>query len=115
MRSREQWDLSSEEKQYDASDEQQVKSKKTRAKIDRDNQLSSMRDIVESDGGQEFLWRLLARCKVYETSFTGNSQTFFNEGKREVGLWVLSEIVAADPAAYAKMMMKNTEEFLKNG
>jgi hypothetical protein len=105
----------SEELAYDSSDEQHVKGRKTKAKIRREDQLSAMRHILEEEGGQEFFWRLLARCKLYETSFTGNSQTFFNEGKREVGLWVLSEIVAADPAAYAKMMMKNEEEFLKNG
>jgi hypothetical protein len=105
----------SEEPQYDSSDEQHVKGRKTKAKIRREDQLSCLRDILETEGGQEFFWRLLSRCRLYETSFTGNSQTFFNEGKREVGLWILSEIVAADPAAYSKMMTKNTEEFLKNG
>ncbi len=100
---------------YDASDEKHVKTKKTRAKIERENQLSAMRDIVESKGGAEFLWRLLSRCKLYETSFTGNSTTFFNEGKREVGLWVLSEIMAADPTAYTKMMETHQEEITKNG
>ena len=94
---------------YDASNEQHVKSRKTKTKLKREDQLSALRDILESDGGKEFFWRLLARCKLYETSFTGNIQTFFNEGKREVGLWVLSEIVAADPKAYANMMIKNEE------
>lgn len=100
---------------YDASDEKHVKTKKTRAKIERENQLSAMRDIVENKGGAEFLWRLLSRCKLYETSFTGNSQTFFNEGKREVGLWVLAEIMAADPKAYANMMINHQEEITTNG
>ena len=100
---------------YDTSDEHQVKSRKTKTKLKREDQLSALRDILETDGGKEFFRRLLARCKLYETSFTGNSQTFFNEGKREIGLWVLSEIVAADPKAYANMMLKNEEEFLKNG
>lgn len=100
---------------YDASDEKHVKTKKTRAKIERENQLSAMRDIIESKGGAEFLWRLLSRCRLYETSFTGNSQTFFNEGKREIGLWVLAEIMAADPNAYARLMTKHQEEITTNG
>mgnify|MGYP003143769975 CR=1 FL=1 len=92
-----------------------IRSNRERQKQSSSDQLSALRDLLETDGGKEFFWRLLARCKLYETSFTGNSQTFFNEGKREIGLWVLSEIVAADPKAYANMMIKNEEEFLKNG
>ena len=105
----------SEELAYDSSDEQHVKGRKTKAKIRREDQLSAMRDIIESKGGAEFLWRLLSRCRLYETSFTGNSQTFFNEGKREIGLWVLAEIMAADPNAYARLMTKHQEEITTNG
>ena len=57
---------------YDASDEKHVKTKKTRAKIER-------------------------------------------EGKREIGLWVLAEIMAADPNAYARLMTKHQEEITTNG
>lgn len=39
-----------------------------------------------------FLMRLLDRTGVYSKSFTGNSETFFKEGKREIGRLVLADI-----------------------
>ncbi|KKM21222.1 hypothetical protein LCGC14_1637670, partial [marine sediment metagenome] len=40
----------------------------------------------------------------YHTSFTGDApHTFFNEGKRQIGRWALTEIDEADKSAISLM------------
>lgn len=48
------------------------------------------RDLfLGSAAGKRVLSDLLNACGVFETSFTGNSRTFYNEGRREIGIILL--------------------------
>lgn len=94
---------------YDAGEETQVKQKKTKAQLNRERETESLRSILSSYDGRAFLWRLLEECGIYTSSFTGNSTTFFNEGKRHIGLWTLNEVMEVDPNAYHKMKVEAVE------
>ena len=81
----------------DTGDVKDVKKKKTKAQLRRLKENEWLKDVLSRPGGRDFIWRLLIQCGVYDTSFTGDApHTFFNEGKRQIGLWVLTEIDAAD-------------------
>ncbi len=81
----------------DTGDVTDVKKKKTKAQLRRLKENEWLKDILSKPGGRDFIWRLLTKCGVYDTSFTGDApHTFFNEGKRQIGLWVLTEIDDAD-------------------
>lgn len=56
--------------------------------------------------GRRFVWRLLERSGVFRSSFTGNSQTFFNEGARSVGLWAQAICLEFCPEDYLKMLLE---------
>ncbi len=45
--------------------------------------------FLGSAAGRLVLNDVLARCRVFSTTFTGNSQTFFLEGGRAIGLQIL--------------------------
>lgn len=87
----------------DVGDEEVVKVKRTTSKSKRDKELDDLRQILSTYAGRAFIWRMLAQCGVYKTSFTGNSTTFFNEGKRHIGLWLLDEVFSADKFIFTKM------------
>ena len=57
-------------------------------KIEEDD----FRWLMAEKRGRRIMWRLLERTRVYQSSFTGNSQTFFLEGTRNVGLMLISDI-----------------------
>lgn len=76
----------------------------------RSTELRDVRAMLESPAARRFLWRLLERCGIYRSSFTGGDATFFNEGVRDTGLFVLHEITEADPSAYAKMMLERNND-----
>lgn len=86
-----------------AADEEQVKKGKSQEDSLRDQQLNDLRYVLNDERGRRFIWRLLGECGVYQTSFTGNSTTFFNEGKRQIGLFTLGEVMEASIEAYLKM------------
>ena len=81
----------------DTGDVKDVKKRKTKTELRRLKENEWLKDILSRPGGRDFIWRLLTQCGVYDISFTGDApHTFFNEGKRQIGLWVLTEIDAAD-------------------
>lgn len=49
-------------------------------------------EILSSESGRWFLMRMLDRTKMNVETFTGNSQTFYNEGMRKVGLLYMGDI-----------------------
>ena len=51
-------------------------------------------DLLGSDSGRWFLMRMLDVTKVNSMCFTGNSKTFYNEGRRDVGLGIIKSILA---------------------
>lgn len=88
---------------FDAGDEGHVQRGKTKAQLRRQQEMSYLKGILSTPAGKDFIWRLLGACGVYEESFTGNSTTFYKEGKRSIGLWVIKEINEADKNAYINM------------
>lgn len=58
--------------------------------IRRDQQ--ALTALLKSEDGRWFLMRLLDATKVNSMCFTGNSKTFYNEGRRDVGLSILADV-----------------------
>jgi hypothetical protein len=94
---------------YDAGDETQVEAAWLKADRVRDHELGDLRSVLATAEGRRLVWRYLTRCGVFKTSMTGSSQTFFLEGQRNVGLWLLADINAADPGAYVTMLAESRE------
>lgn len=57
--------------------------------------------------GRRFIWSHLARCGVFCTSYTGDTRTYFNEGRRDVGLELLASLHASCPHLTALMWREN--------
>ena len=51
-------------------------------------------DLLGSESGRWFLMRMLDVTKVNSMCFTGNSKTFYNEGRRDVGLGIIKSILS---------------------
>ena len=64
----------------------------------------SIEVIAGIEQGREFLWWLFEICGVFTTSYTGNSDTYFNEGRRAVGNEVLHRLVGVKPEIFQTMI-----------
>lgn len=93
-----------------AADPKQVKNAGRVARFIRDKELDDMRAVLKLPAGRRLLWKYLGICGVFRTSFTGNSYTFFNEGARNVGLQLMTDITEADADSYLTMMKEAQAE-----
>ena len=86
----------------DVGDEKQVREKKTRHQLVREQQLAELHALLQVPGGRAFIWRLLIECRISSFGFSGED-LIKAEGSRKVGAWVIEEVDAADPRAYSIM------------
>jgi hypothetical protein len=69
----------------------------------------NVRMLLATRQGKDFVWHVLGLCNLYTSTFTGNSQTFYLEGKRDVGLDILKLLEDADPTIYPKLILDKQE------
>lgn len=78
--------------------EKQVATASRKAKRQREADLADLRAVAATPGGVRVLRRILERCGVYKLSYAPDAgATAFNEGMRNIGLWILSEVEESAP------------------
>lgn len=93
-----------------ADDKESASSQKQKAKNQRETELNDIRFLLKHAQGRRVLWRYMEEAKVFHSTFTGNSKTFLLEGKRQIGLLVLEDIMEADPDAFVNMIIENRSD-----
>lgn len=58
----------------------------------REKDEQAIRSMLGTETGRWFITRLLDATGIHAKSFTGNSETFYREGKRAIGIYVLQQI-----------------------
>ena len=90
------------------ADPEQVRKKGLEERLGRRAELSDMATLLGTRSGRRFFWRLLTTCGIFKSSMTGNNSTFFNEGRRDVGLTFLADSQEF-PDLYLLMMKESRE------
>jgi hypothetical protein len=95
-----------------AGDPKEVRKRKRKAKLEQERDTEELLQLLAVPGNRAVMWRLLEYCKVYHSNPfpTSHGEMAMFEGRRMVGLWLLTEMHAADPRAYAKMRDEATEK-----
>ena len=60
--------------------------------------------LMSNKRGRAIVRDLMTFCGVYRASFTGNSETYFREGQRNVGLYMLALVQEHAPQQYVEMV-----------
>ena len=90
---------------YSPDDPAQVKDRKSRAQRARARALDDLAILMGDARFRRFLWTLLSRCRIYQTSFHADAlQMAFNEGQRQIGLTLLADVHAGGMEDYLRMM-----------
>lgn len=88
---------------FNPHDPKDVKEAEEKANLRMLQEKEDLKWILSDPRGRRFIWKILEFCKVFNTTMTGNSYTYFNEGQRNVGLRIFDEMNQADEDAYLKM------------
>lgn len=67
--------------------------------------------LMQSTQGRAWIFWLLGRCGIYRTSFAGPDALAmaFNEGRRDIGLILVAELMKHAPHAYLQMMKESAD------
>lgn len=71
--------------------------------------------IMSEQRGRRWMLWLLGQTGMDKISWTGNSETFFREGSRNVGLLLKSKIDEVSPDLYILMLQEQLSRSKKNG
>lgn len=76
----------------------------------REHQLSDdFRGIMATDGGRRFVWFMLQEFGAFKAvPIESHAQMAYMEGRRNVGLMLISKIQADCPERYQQMINENT-------
>jgi len=88
----------------------QKEEQQLRAKILAENEVKNLQWVMSDKRGRAFIWWLLGLTGVFRISFTGNSETFFREGMRNIGVMLLDQLKTHCDELYIAM-----ERERKNG
>lgn len=65
--------------------------------------------LMSQPRGRRLMWRLLEETGLFRSSFTGNSETFFREGERNVGLKTMAILNEHCVEDYAQMLLEKRD------
>lgn len=72
--------------------ERQQADQASRQKLLRDQQVADLQWLMEDARGRRIMARVLEMTGTERNSFTGSSTTFYNEGRRSVGVELEAEV-----------------------
>lgn len=87
----------------DVATEEVAKAQDTKRK----QEIEDLRSVVSTPSGRRFLKRLLDRTAIYRSTFTGNSNSYFIEGERNIGLFLVAELSAVGRDTYPKLLLED--------
>jgi hypothetical protein len=103
-------------KEFNASDETSVKNAKQKEKNKLDTELADIKLLLGKQWGRRIVYKILERTGRDRTSFNSDSNVMsFNEGERNIGLWLLDKVVSADRDQYELMQKENLKHGDSNG
>lgn len=73
--------------------------------LQRRRELDDLRWLMGHAQGRRIAARVLERTGLFRTSFHNSGSVMaFNEGRRDVGLWLTAELQTATPDAFSKLL-----------
>ena len=98
----------------DISDPNKVKRAELKEKDKRKQELNDLRTVLSSVSGRRIMWRLLEECKTFNTVFADkHSVMSYMSGQQDLGHFIMSEIIAADPNLMIRLMKDNNKKEFK--
>lgn len=84
--------------------------RKDAAQLELANEINDLQWLMGSKRGRRVVRRLLAKTGLYRTSFNNSgSVTAFNEGQRNVGLWLMALLEAHCSDQYIVLLQERTQ------
>lgn len=74
--------------------------------------ISDLQKILNMPEGVRYFKHLAEEGYIFRTTYTGNANTYFNEGMRNFALMILGEVVEANKNVLLKLLIKDEKEVM---
>lgn len=91
--------------QYNAGDPKQVEERTRQEELYREQYMEDLKELLDIPAGRRFFKHFFIRAKLFHSSFTGNSWTNFNEGRRDLGLEFFADALEAAPDKVSNLIV----------
>lgn len=82
-----------------------AQAEQAKARRQREIQVSDFKWLMKHAQGRRFMNRLLERTGVHRSSFNHSGSVMaFNEGRRDLGLFLTAELLELTPDAYLQLL-----------
>lgn len=98
------------ESDFFKDESEQIKDLEIRRRSEFQQIINDCAAVIRTPAGKRLIWHLLEQCHVFTSTFTGNSRTYFLEGKRSIGLYLLALMQMSGPEGLAEMQKIKGEE-----
>ncbi len=93
-------DLNRQDREADAEEQ--------RSRENRRKELDDLRWLLGHPQGRRLTLRMLERTGIFRSSYNhSGSLMAFNEGRRDVGLWLTAELMEANAEGYLKVLKEH--------
>lgn len=79
----------------------------------RDSELDDIAEVLKTEHGRRFVWRILEMAAVLRNAYTGNADTHFNCGRQVIGTTLIADIHSRRDCFELYMQMQK-EAFARN-
>ena len=79
----------------------------------RNDLIKAAQAALAHDPTRKLLRWVLDQTGLFDPAFTGNSSTFYNEGKRDVGLNIIALLNEIDPYEFVRLMKEGADDIVR--
>jgi len=90
-----------------AASPKQVNKAEKREELNRDSELNDIRAVLSTAEGQRFVWRLMEKCKTFNSIWQSSALIHYQSGQQDIGHFLMAEIVEADEELLFNLMKQN--------
>ena len=94
---------------YDASNPDHIRAATVEAKAFSVKENAGLTKIVKDPEMRAWLHSILKSAHVFGPTFTGNSSTFYNDGRRELGIQIMEQIAKIGIEYYILIIREHYE------
>lgn len=98
------------EELYNAANPKHVKNRKRDEERISLRDLEAMKFVMTTPLGRHFVWALLGETGIFSQPFTGNSGTFFNCGRQDIGHKLQAQLEENVPREFIEMWREHLIE-----
>jgi hypothetical protein len=96
-----------------AGDKEQVRHARQKEKTMEELAIDDMKFMLSHSQGRRVLWRILEKCKTFESIWHGSALIHYQAGQQDLGHYLISEIASADEDMWLTMMKENRDRLAK--